>query len=96
MFRFDAARALTGAGYYQGPELLLEVAYRDRALDLGGFPKSETLRFPGYDLEAEIRFADDLEVNRPLSDEYFKIEPPPGVSVEDLAAGMPPPPGLSN
>jgi hypothetical protein len=83
VFTFDAALRLTGAAYYRGRDLLLEVDYGNFLTPAPIYPRQAELHLPAYGVEATIRFS-DVTLNADLPAERFRLQPPPGVKVEDM------------
>ncbi len=55
------------------------------------FPTEARLALPAARVRLEIRWKDDLEVNGPADPGLFRLDPPRGARVVDLAPGVPPP-----
>lgn len=83
VFSFDPAQRLTGAAYYYGSELLLEVDYGDFTPGNPRYPRQAELRLPAYGVEATIRFS-EVTLNAEIPPERFQLQPPPGAKVEEL------------
>lgn len=83
VFSFAADLQLTGAAYYDGKELLLEVGYSDFGSGPPPFPRHAELLLPGYAVTATIHFT-EVELNVDLAAALFHLLPPVGVVVEEL------------
>jgi hypothetical protein len=83
VFTFDAALRLTGAAYYSGSELLLEVGYGNFQTPDPVYPRQADLHLPAYGVTASIRFS-DVTPNADIPAERFRLQPPAGVKVEKM------------
>ncbi len=83
VFTFDAALELTGAAYYNGADLLLEVDYSDFTPNKPQYPRQVALHLPAYGVEATIRFS-EVALNAEIPAETFRLQPPPGAKIEEL------------
>jgi len=83
VFSFDAALRLSGAAYYDGKELLLEIGYGEFGNASTPFPRQAELQLPAHGVTAKIRF-EEVELNADLPAVLFHLQPPPGVVVEEL------------
>ena len=83
VFSFAADLQLTGAAYYDGKELLLEIGYGDFGPAPTPFPRQAELQLPGHGVTARIHF-EEVELNVDLPAALFHLQPPAGVVVEEL------------
>lgn len=83
VFSFDPTLQLTGAAYYDGDTLLLEVSYGEFGEASPRFPHNAELRLPAYDVAAAITLK-DVTLNADIPAERFQLQPPPGSKIEEL------------
>jgi outer membrane lipoprotein-sorting protein len=78
--RFDRLLRLTGAAYYRGDELLLQVAYDRFTGESRPFPLTASLAMPASKTEATVAFT-EVRTNVAIPAERFRLTPPRGVEV---------------